>query len=129
MMVLVDTTVMVDWLRGRDARLSKLLPTLPVAICGVTRAEILHGARDPAHRTRLLAQLAGFPLVPIPDPLWTAVGDNLAILRSRGVTVPFQDAVIASLALVNDIEVWARDRHFPDIQLVIPTLKLFQEPP
>jgi predicted nucleic acid-binding protein len=129
MMVLVDTTVIVDWLRGRDARLGRLLPTLPVAICGVTHAEILHGARDPAHRTRLLAQLAGFPLVPIPDSVWTAVGDNLAILRSRGATVPFQDAVIASLALVNDIEVWARDRHFPDIQLVIPTLKLFQEPP
>jgi predicted nucleic acid-binding protein len=128
-MILVDTTVIVDWLRGRDARLNALFPTLPVAICGVTVAEILHGARDPAHRTRLLTWLGTLPLVPIPEALWTAVGDHLAMLRSRGITVPFPDAVIATLALANDIEVWARDRHFLDIQKAIPSLKLFQEPP
>jgi predicted nucleic acid-binding protein len=64
-----------------------------------------------------------------PDTIWDTVGDNLCTLRTQGITVPFPDAILATLGIVNNIEVWARDRHFPDIQLVIPTLKLFQEPP
>jgi predicted nucleic acid-binding protein len=128
-MILVDTTVIVDWLRGKDAKLNALLPSLPVAICGVTQAEILHGARDAAHRAKLLAQLSALAFVPIPDSMWIALGDNLATLRSKGLTVPFQDAIIATAALVNDIEVWARDGHFPEMQKHIPALKLFQEPP
>ena len=51
------------------------------------------------------------------------------MLRRRGVTVPFQDAFMATLAIANDIELWARDAHYPMIQSILPSLKLFQEPP
>jgi predicted nucleic acid-binding protein len=57
------------------------------------------------------------------------VGDNLAVLRAAGVTVPFTDAALATLALSLDIELWARDKHFPVIRKVLPQLKLFPEPP
>jgi hypothetical protein len=39
------------------------------------------------------------------------------------------DAVIATLGIENDVEVWARDPHFPMMQQNLPRLKLFQEPP
>jgi hypothetical protein len=105
------------------------MPTLPTAICGITQAEVLHGARDPAHRHRLLVDLGMFPLLSIADGLWITVGDHLATLRSRGLTLPFSDIVIATVALAHDIELWARDSHFADIQRAIPALKLFVEPP
>src|SRR4030095_11699717 len=128
-MILVDTTVVIDWSRGKDAKLRVLVPSLPVAVCGVTQAELLHGSRAPAHRQKLLADLAAFQFVPIPDTLWIAVGDNLATLRSNGITVPFADAVAATLGIENGIEIWARDPHFPMMQKVLRKLKLFQEPP
>jgi predicted nucleic acid-binding protein len=128
-MILVDTSVVIDWSRGKDANLRKLMPSLPVAVCGVTQAELLHGSRDPAHRQKLLNDLATFQLVPMPDALWITVGDNLAALRSAGITVPFQDVVIATIAIENDVELWARDAQFQMIQTVLPRLKLFQEPP
>jgi predicted nucleic acid-binding protein len=53
----------------------------------------------------------------------------LAILRASGLTVPFNDAAIATVAISLDMEVWARDKHFGNIQGLIPKLKLFQEPP
>ena len=105
-----------------------LLLALPVAVCGVTRAEVLCGSRDPAHRQNLLTILAAFQVVSIPEKLWDILGDNLAALRVKGITVPFPDAVIASLGIENDLEVWARDPHFPTMQKVLPRLRLFKEP-
>jgi predicted nucleic acid-binding protein len=128
-MILVDTSVVIDWLRGKDAKLQVLIPSLPVAVCGVTLAELLHGSRDLLHRQKLLADVAAFQLLAIPEALWMAVGDHLAAMRRKGITVPFADAVIATVGIENDIEVWARDPHFPTMHTVLPALKLFGEPP
>ena len=128
-MILVDTSVVVDHLRGKDPKLAVLLPALPVAVCGVVRAEVLCGSRNPADRQKLLTTLAAFQLLPIPDALWDVVGDNLAALRRGGLTIPFPDAIVVSVAMANGIELWARDQHFPLIQRLLPALKLFQEPP
>lgn len=128
-MILVDTSVVIDYAKGKDARLQALLPTLPVAICGITRAEMLHGARDPADRQKLLTLLATFAQVAIPDSLWDNVGDHLAALRAAGMPIPFQDVVIATVAISNGIKLWSRDQHFAAVQHVLPALVLFQEPP
>jgi predicted nucleic acid-binding protein len=76
-----------------------------VAVCGVTRAEILAGARGGKDRQRLLLFLKRFQQVPTPESWWDLVGDNLAALNTCGVTVPIPDAVIATLGIENDIEV------------------------
>jgi predicted nucleic acid-binding protein len=127
--ILVDTSVVIDYTRGQDAKLVALLPTLSVAACGVVRAELLSGARDSSHRVTIASLLAAFQHVPIPEWIWDRVGDNLASLRTRGLTVPLPDVVIGTLGIENDIEVWARDAHFPSMQKVLQRLRLFQEPP
>lgn len=128
-MILVDTSVVIDYLRGRDVRLLALLPTVSVGLCGIVRAELLCGTRNPKHRRVLLQSLATFHQIPIPEAMWETVGDNLAILRMSGITVPFADAVIATLGLHLNLEVWTRDQQFTYMQRVLPALKLFQEPP
>ncbi len=128
-MILVDASVLIDYWRGKNPKLAALLPALPVAVCGVTRAEVLCGSRNPADRQKLLTTLGAFQLLPIPDALWDVVGDNLAVLRAGGLTIPFPDAVNVSVAMANGMELWARDRHFPLIQHLLPALQLFQEPP
>src|SRR5436190_22301632 len=100
-MILVDTSVVIDYLRSGDARLLALFAAHTAAICGITRAEVLHGTRNPAHRPRLVAALNSFTQLPIPDASWDEVGDNLAALRAAGVTVPFMDVVIATVAIAN----------------------------
>ena len=97
------------------------------AICGISRAEVLYGARDANHRVKLLAALDLFQSLPLPETIWDQVGDNLAMLRASGVTVPLADAIIATVAMTNDVELWARDQHFPLIGQVMPALKLFKE--
>ena len=128
-MILVDSGVIIDFLRTKDAKLDALFRSLPVAVCGATRAEILCGARGDADRQRLIVFLSAFQQIAFPESLWDKLGDNLASLRASGVTVPFPDAIIATLGIENDIEVWARDPHFPAIQKILSSLRLFQEAP
>lgn len=128
-MILVDASVLIDFLQAKDPKLKRLFRKHTIGVCGVTRSEILAGARSTRDRQRLLRFLSPFQPVLIPEPLWDLVGDTLAALNARGISVPFPDAVIATVGIENDIEVWARDAHFPRMQQILPRLKLFQEPP
>ena len=128
-MILADTSIVVALLRTRDPRLRGLVVAHDGAVCGVTRAEILHGTRDAKHRQQLLTALSLFQHVPIPDSLWDSVGDHLAALRAAGVTIPFADAILAAVAIANNIELWSHDAHFALVQRVLTQLQLFQEPP
>ena len=96
-MILMDTSVVVDDIRGKDAKLQALVAGLPVAVCGFVRAEIFCGARDAAHRSKLLAALAAYQQLPFPELLWDALGDNLAAIRRSGFTFPFPDVAVATL--------------------------------
>src|SRR5204862_2414962 len=111
-MILVDAGVLIDFLRSKNPKLAKLFRSQPVAICGVTRAEILAGARSSKDRQRLITFLPGFLQVATPEPYWDQVGDNLAALYARGVTVPLPDVLVATPGIENNTEVWAREPHF-----------------
>lgn len=128
-MILVDTSVVIAYQRTADPKLKRLFGALPVAVCGVTRAEVLHGARSPAERAKVLVLLNAFLVLGIADAVWDEVGDHLAALRAGGLTIPFADAVIASVAMFNGVELWTRDKHFAQVQSLLPALKLFSEPP
>ena len=127
-MILVDTSVVIDFSRSGDPAMLATFQAEDAAICGVTRAEVLHGSRDAKHAARLTAALDSFRQEAIPELLWDTIGANLASLRSRAVTVPFADVIIATLAIALDVELWTRDKQFGMIRSVLPALKLFQEP-
>jgi predicted nucleic acid-binding protein len=128
-MILVDTSVVVEFLRSGDPNLRRIFVDGDAAICGVTRAEVLHGARDPAHLQRLTAGLNSFQQLSIPEGLWDDIGERLSQLRAAGVTIPLADAIIATVAIHYRVPLWTRDVHYGKIQSVFASLVLFQEPP
>jgi predicted nucleic acid-binding protein len=128
-MILIDSNVIFDHTRGKDPRLAGHFKTLSSAVCGITRAEVLHGARNLADRAVLISLLNCFAQVLTPESTWDAVGDNLAKLRSSGITVPFPDVVLATVAVEGGHEIWSRDAHFQLIRGALPALRLFPEPP
>jgi predicted nucleic acid-binding protein len=124
--ILLDASVLVRYLRTRDPQLAKQLNELELGICGITRAEILHGSKDDADRAQLVRLLDSFPPVPMAPTLWDKLGHNLCELRKSGIVIPFTDAAVATVAIEENVEVWAFDRHFPLMANVLP-LKLFQD--
>src|SRR5262245_9744046 len=128
-MILADTTLVVDYLRKPTPRMIQIVKDHEATICGATLAEIYAGARSVGDFKKYDKSLSIFGRVAIPRKIWPSLGRNLALLAGKGITVPFPDALIATVALENDLEVWHHDRHFPQIHKVIPQLKLFKEPP
>lgn len=97
-----------------------------ITTCGVVRAELLHGAvlaKDFANITTMLEAFDEFNLE-IPD--WQILGDNLYNLRKKGISIPFSDAIIATIALNHGIPIWTGDKHFLLIQSVLTGLKIYQ---
>ena len=128
-MILVDSSVVIHFTRAPTVRLRQIIQNHQATICGVTVAETYAGTRTPAAQAAIAAALGLFGSLAIPDALWAKVGFNLAALGAKGITVPLPDAVIATLALEHNLEVWTYDAHFAMMQSVLPALRLFQEPP
>lgn len=127
-MILVDTTVVIHYFRTASRPVQAVLDTGQAAICGVTGAEVLHGARTPADMERPLDAMDALPEVAIGPEIWDDLGRNLNTLRSRGVAVPFSDALIATLAARYGLELWTYDAHFDLICSALPALRLFDGP-
>jgi predicted nucleic acid-binding protein len=127
-MILLDTSILVDYLRAPTQRVLNIMQQSGAAVCGVVRAEVLHGSRNAAHLDRLIHSLDSFHQIGTPEDIWDDLGRNLFLLRSRGVHVPLSDALIATLAIRNGLEVWAEDGHYPLMRTVFPRLRLFVPP-
>lgn len=127
-MILVDTSVLIRYLKTASPAIREIFANAECAICGVTRAEILHGARSAQDASDLRAALSAFIQLPIQENTWDHLGDLLALLRSRGLPMPFQDVLLAAIAINHSAEIWSYDAHFRAIQGVQPNLKLFDGP-
>src|SRR4051812_20268472 len=69
-MILVDANILTGFTRTADRAVGAILMRPDAGVCGVTRAEILHGARNPADAAALAAALDALVQVPTPEAVW-----------------------------------------------------------
>lgn len=127
MSVLADTSIWVDYLRGREpaaAQLEQLVRRREVAVCGPVLAELLAGARTDEDAARLL-DLAGLQWVEIGRQTWRRAGDVARSLRLLGHTLPLLDALIAVACAQARVPLWTRDQHFAKLREALPELDLY----
>jgi predicted nucleic acid-binding protein len=127
-MTLIDTSILITYIRKRSPAIKRFLDTNEVYLAGVSRAEVLHGAKDEADRMRLFVFLGEFGTLPVSESTWDTLGDNLARLRRAAISVPLADALIAKLAAANGLPLWSFDAHYTLIQPHIPGLQLLAGP-
>lgn len=114
MALLLDTTVLVDALRGAEAvarRLSAL--TEPPLVSAISVEEIVRGMRPHEQEaTQLL--LSGAVIVPVGEPEARLAGNWRRDYAARGVTLSQADALIAASAVLRAAPVaTANVRDFP----------------
>ena len=114
-MILVDTNVIIDFWDKPTEKIKKIFEENELAICGVIKTELLRGCNA----------LNSLRYLPFTESDWLLLAKQFITLKQNGLVVPFQDAMIAYLAIKNNCEIWTNDKHFKLMQVVLPKLKLF----
>jgi hypothetical protein len=91
-LIVVDTTVWIDHLNGRDLphvrRLHSLLGEIEIVVGDLILCEILQGLRTEREARQVEAWMRRFPLASMAgDAIAVAAARNFRRLRTRGVTV------------------------------------------
>ena len=114
-MICVDTSVWIEFLRGRNRRLNSMLSQYldddAVILSRLVLLEIINGAssRDAAVLKRHLSAL------PILDPLpstWDIVEGWIDTARSKGERFGIVDLLIAAQASEKGADIWSLDADF-----------------
>ena len=112
--VLVDTSVFIDFFRGREtietSLFEELIDSDQVALCGLVEAEIRYGLRF-SERDQVLGLLRGFHRLATTEADLLAGGTVGNRLRSSGVTVPLADCIIAATAIRTQVMLLSSDIH------------------
>ncbi len=117
-MILVDSTLYIDWLRARVDPTNVLADHLrrhDLFTCGIVRAEVLRGIVSPMLRERMAGVFDLMRPIATDAQLWVEVSALAWKLDRKGVVLPLTDVAIAACALRVGARVVTTDAHFARI--------------
>ena len=117
-MILVDTSIWIDWLRPGNRHRFTDFELLNLATCGPVVQEVLQGVRQETQASRVRGILRAMPLLcnPLKRSTFEHAAEIYRIGRRTGITVrSSHDCLIAAIALENSASVWHHDRDFDQI--------------
>lgn len=122
--ILVDTNILIEYLKKPTDEATKIFEQNEIATCGVVITELLRGAKSEKESDKLKLALECFEYLDFEKTDWIEIAELFAKLKRSGITIPFQDGIISYLAIKNNCKVWTNDAHFKIIQTAIPVLEL-----
>ena len=125
MKILADTNIMIDYMKRPSEKMKEIFHNEDIVISGVVISELLHGALSEKEMKSLEEDLEVFESLNIGPDDWNDFGRFLYKVRKNGLTVPYPDALIAFVAIRNNIPVWTGDKHFALIQAADERLRLY----
>ena len=125
-MILVDTNVIIDLWRKAEPGKIEIFENNEIAICTIVKAELIFGAKNEKEKAKIIDALDELIMLSVDEEHWESLYELLYKLRREGITVPFQDALIAVIAERNDCLLWTNDNHFKEISVVLKDLKLMK---
>ena len=124
-MILADSDVLIDALRGRDpiaSRMAAALRSESVATTAISRFELLTGARTQREQLNVEALLGPMSILSFDVAAADAAAQVRRRLEKGGTPIGMADYLIAGICLSRRAELWTRNRaHFervPDLRLV-----------
>ena len=126
-MILEDKNVIIDFWDNPNDEYARIFEDNEIATCGVIKTELLRGSNSEKQFSQIEEALNDFTYFSFSEKDWISLSKLFITLKKNGLAVPFQDAMIAYLAIKHDCEVWTNDKHFKLIQFVLPSLRLFRQ--
>ena len=122
--VVADTSVLIDFLKGKDpisSEVEKLLIENRLIITGIIIAELLQGVKNKKEEYKILVLSEAVEVLEIPTHIWFKTGKISSSLRKKEISIPLTDIAIATLAIEHNLSVFTLDGHFKKI----PGVKLY----
>ncbi len=118
-LILVDTSVWIDYFRGKSEavqKLDKIIDQGLVLVSGLILQEVLQGSRDRTAFERLRKEMEIWKYEKELPEDFIEAARLFAKLRWKGVTIPPSDCLVAAVALRRRVPLFARDAHFESIK-------------
>ena len=115
---LVDTSVWTDFFRGVASvkeLLTKLLARDKIFTAGPVLFELLQGIKSREEREQVTEALLSVNFLDITAEDWEGAAVISRELRSKGITIPMTDLLLAQLAGTHHLEIISLDPHFDRI--------------
>jgi hypothetical protein len=122
MMVLIDTTVWIDFFAGKDLphvdALERLIKNREdICICGTILTEVLQGIQEKGEFRKTKELFNAMIFLPMPYSVFLRAAEIYRALRRKGITVRNSvDCMIASVAIENGIMLLHNDGDFIPIE-------------
>ena len=124
-MILVDSNVFIEFWKNPLDNQKKVFLYNEIAICGVIKSELLRGTSSEKQFREVFNALDFFNYLFFEESDWSELAKLFVDLRKNGISIPFQDGMIAYLAIKNNCKLWTNDKHFKLIQIVKPELQIY----
>ncbi len=117
-MILVDTSVWIDFFSGRSlphvATLERLIQENDnLALCGIIMTEILQGIADDKSHRQVQRYLDPLLMLPMHPSAFIKAADIYQKLRKKGITIrKTNDCIIAATALEHRCQLLHNDKDF-----------------
>ena len=113
-MIAIDTSVWIDFFRGRQPVADRVVAALDrdeLAVPVPVRIEILSGARR-GERPRLARLLRALPVLSPSDETWRRMEEWVSTGAAAGHRFGVADLLVAAIAVENDCDLWSLDADF-----------------
>lgn len=116
-LMLIDTSIWILSLRPGSKKeveeeVSRIIIERRAATTGMIMLELLSGVSNNKMYKELLEDLQALHYFPVAEEVWNQAFRLGHDLRTRGVTIPSADLIIASVAIHNQTTLLHTDRHF-----------------
>ena len=122
--ILVDTSVWIDYFQNKDSSISeemdRILSEDKVYVPKVLIAELIQGAKSSKEISVIEDFVEAFHIIDQEKDSWIKAGRLSRDLKKHGQTIHLLDCYIAIIAQESGCKIFTLNRHFKDIQKVLP---------
>ena len=125
-MILLDTNVIIDLLNNEDDSRWNLLNQEDCVICGIVISELYSGIKSKKEEKAVELFVNSLDCLSVEESDWQKIGQLISHFKKNGLSVPFQDAVLAYLSIKYDCKILTSDKHFPMMKVLDDRIMLWE---
>lgn len=113
-MIIADTDVLIDALRGREPSRSRVAREMSAGLLATTAMnafELLSGARTPNEAAKVQTLLGALSILPVDIQASVQAAEVRRHLEAQGQTIGMADYLIAGVCLARGASLLTRNRH------------------